>query len=43
MASYIVTSTAKGLAQYIPVLGSIIAARISFGTMYHFLNGCLDE
>ena len=43
MAPYIVSSTAEGLAGYIPVLESIIAVRISFGTTYYFLHGCLDE
>ena len=43
MAPYIVSSTAEKLAGYIPVLESIIAARISFGTTYYFLHGCLDE
>ena len=41
VAPYI--SNAEEFAGYIPVLGSAIAASVSFTTTYYFLHGCLDD
>ena len=40
---HIASSTAEEFARYIPVVGSVIAGGISFGSTYWFLHKCLKE
>ena len=40
---YAASSAVEEVARYIPFVGNVIAAKISFATTIYFLNNCLSE